>query len=109
MVDWLSLLKVCSQRIREKFLDFFGSADAGVAFGIGAGGDVMKKIDLVAERALIDTLQDHGASCTLISEETGVRKIGPQPSDFYLTVDPVDGTTNAIRGLPFIATSIAGS
>ncbi len=109
MVDWLSLLTVCSKRIREKFLDFFGSAEAGVAFGIGAGGDVIKKIDLETERVLIDTLRNHGASCTLISEETGVIKIGPQPSDFYLTVDPVDGTTNAIRGLPFMATSIAGS
>jgi myo-inositol-1(or 4)-monophosphatase len=108
-VGWLSLLDACSQRIRRRVLELFGSAEARVALGLGAGGDVMKKIDAVAEEALIETLQDHGVSCTLVSEEAGVRKIGSQPSEFYLTADPVDGTTNAVRGLPFMATSLAVS
>jgi len=95
--------------MRKEVLAFFGSADAAIEFGTGAGGDVMKKIDLVAEKALIDVLEDHETSCTIISEETGTKKIGPQPSEFYLTTDPLDGTTNAVRGLPFMATSIAVS
>ena len=95
--------------MRKDVLPFFGSRDAGIGFGTGAGGDVMKKIDLVAEKALIDILEGHEVSCTLISEETGTKRIGSQPSDFYLTIDPVDGTTNAVRGLPFMATSIAVS
>lgn len=109
MTDWLNTLKACSQKIRKEVLPLFGSADAAIGFGRGAGGDIMKKIDLSAEKALIDTLQDSGASCTLISEESGVKKIGSQPSNFYVTTDPVDGTTNAVRGIPFIATSIAVS
>ncbi len=109
MTDWLDALKACSKKIRKAVLPLFGSADAAIGFGIGAGGDVMKKIDLAAEKALIDTLQDLDMSCTLISEESGVKKLGSKPSDFYLTTDPVDGTTNAVRGLPFIATSIAVS
>ena len=109
LTEWLNILKVCSKKIRKETLPLFGSADAAIGFGIGAGGDVMKKIDLAAEKALIDTLQDFGASCTLISEESGVKKIGSQSSDFYVTTDPVDGTTNAVRGIPFIATSIAVS
>jgi len=108
-MDWLDLLKECSRRMRREVLPFFGSPDAAIGFGVGAGGDVMKKIDLVAEKALIDVLEDHEASCILISEETGTKKIGTQPSEFYLTTDPVDGTTNAVRGLPFMATSIAVS
>jgi myo-inositol-1(or 4)-monophosphatase len=108
-MEWLDILKECSQRMRKDVLPFFGSRDAGIGFGTGAGGDVMKKIDLVAEKALIDVLEDHEVSCTLISEETGTKRIGTQPSDFYLTTDPVDGTTNAVRGLPFMATSIAVS
>ena len=67
----------------------------------------MKKIDLVAEKAIIDTLEEHDASCVLISEETGTKKIGDPPHEYYLTTDPIDGTTNALRGIPFIATSIA--
>jgi len=95
--------------MRKEILTFYGSPDAAIGFGIGAGGDTMKKIDLVAEKALIDVLEEHKVSCTLISEETGTRKIGPQPSEFYVTTDPVDGTTNAVRGIPFMATAIAVS
>lgn len=109
MIDWINLLRACSQRIRIQVLALFQSADADVGFGVGAGGDIMKKIDLDAEGALITTLQDHQVSCTLISEETGFKKIGSEPSIFYVTTDPLDGTTNAVRGIPFIATSIAVS
>ena len=109
MTDWLDTLKACSKEIRKAVLPLFGSADAAIGFGIGAGGDVMKKIDLAAEKALINTLQDLDVSCTIISEESGVKKLGSRPTDYYVTTDPVDGTTNAVRGLPFIATSIAVS
>jgi myo-inositol-1(or 4)-monophosphatase len=101
-MDLLDILKECSQKMRREILTFYGSPDAAIGFGIGAGGDTMKKIDLVAEKALIDVLEEHKVSCTLISEETGTRKIGPQPSEFYVTTDPVDGTTNAVRGIPFM-------
>ena len=108
-MDWLDIIKECSQKMRKEILTLYGSPDAAIGFGIGAGGDTMKKIDLVAEKALIDVLEEHKVSCTLISEETGTRKIGPQPSEFYVTTDPVDGTTNAVRGIPFMATAIAVS
>ena len=108
-MDWLDILKESSQKMRKEILTFYGSPDAAIGFGIGAGGDIMKKIDLVAEKALIDVLEDHEVSCTLISEETGTKKIGSQPSEFYITTDPVDGTTNALRGIPFMATAIAVS
>ena len=108
-MDWLDILKECSQKMRREILTLYGSPDAAIGFGIGAGGDTMKKIDLVAEKALIEVVEEYKVSCTLISEETGTRKIGPQPSEFYVTTDPVDGTTNAVRGIPFMATAIAVS
>jgi len=95
--------------MKEEILALFGSVEAQAGFGIGAGGDVIKKIDLAAENALIQTLQDHGVSCTLISEEIGTKGIGSNPSSFYLTTDPLDGTTNAVRGAPFMAISLAVS
>jgi len=90
-------------------MPFFKSPEASFGFGIGAGGDVMKRIDLIAEKTLIETIENAGFSCTLVSEETGIRKIGENPASFYVTVDPIDGTTNATRGIPFMATSIAVS
>lgn len=99
----------CSKQVREGVLKFFGLPEASLEFGIGAGGDIMKKIDLVAETAISDVLEKNKVSYTLISEETGIKKIGENPEGCYVTVDPVDGSTNAVRGLPFIATSIAVS
>jgi len=109
LLDWLNVLEACSQKMREAVLNLYQTAEAGTGFGVGAGGDIKKKIDLVAERALIETLKEHKASCTLISEESGTKRIGAQPRKFFLTADPLDGTTNALRGLPFMATSLAVS
>ena len=109
MKDWLTLFKECSKKIRKEVMPFFKSPEANFGFGVGAGGDIMKRIDLIAEKALIETIEKAGFSCTLVSEETGVREIGDNPTNFYVTTDPLDGTTNATRGIPFIATSMAVS
>ena len=77
--------------------------------GMGAGGDPIKKVDLAAESAIVSTLRKHEITFTLISEESGVVEYGESPSQCYVTVDPIDGTTNLMRGAPFYATSIAVS
>ena len=77
--------------------------------GTGAGGDAMKPVDLAAETAIVETLKQHDVSFTLISEESGVKKFGATPDECYVTVDPIDGTTNLMHGLPFYACSIAVS
>jgi len=109
LVDWLKILEACSQEMRREILNVYQTTEAGRGFGVGAGGDIKKKIDLVAEKSLIETLIEHKASCTLISEESGTKRVGAEPSKFTLTADPLDGTTNALRGLPFMATSLAVS
>jgi len=109
LIDWLSILQTCSENMKKQVRPLFGSVEAKKGLGVGAGGDVKKQIDIVAENTLFQTLQEHNVSCTVISEEAGVKQIGSQPSQFYVTTDPVDGTTNAVRGLPFMAISIAVS
>ena len=108
-MDWMEILRECSQKMRRAALRYYGSPKAAVGFGVGAGGDTSKRIDLAAEKALIDCLNKHEISCTLVSEEAGTKKIGFGPSEYYVTTDPVDGTTNAVRGLPFSAAVIAVS
>jgi myo-inositol-1(or 4)-monophosphatase len=108
-MNWLKIIQECSQKIRKEALTLYGSPEATIGFGVGAGGDITKKIDLAAEKALIDCLNKHKISCTLVSEEAGTKQIGSQSSEIYVTIDPVDGTTNAVRGLPFSATVIAVS
>jgi myo-inositol-1(or 4)-monophosphatase len=108
-MDWLKIVQECSQKMRKAALKLYGSPKAATSFGMGAGGDTIKRIDLAAEKALIDCLGKHEVSCTLVSEESGIKKIGSQHSEYYVTTDPVDGTTNAVNGLPFSANVIAVS
>ncbi len=77
--------------------------------GVGAGGDHTKLVDVAAEEAIVEVLLRHNVSFTLVSEEAGITKYGDQPENCFVTVDPVDGTTNFMRGLPFYCSSIAVS
>jgi len=103
----LELLKECAEEIRRKIIPLVGTAEASKTYGRGAGGDLTKEIDLRAEKTLIEKITDKEVSCTIISEEKGIIKIGSEPEKLYLICDPLDGTTNAVHGIPFFATSIA--
>jgi fructose-1,6-bisphosphatase/inositol monophosphatase family enzyme len=46
----------------------------------------------------------HGAGLAVLSEESGVT--GDGPSGLLAVIDPIDGSTNAHRGVPFYSTSI---
>ncbi|HXZ62023.1 MAG TPA: inositol monophosphatase family protein [Acidimicrobiales bacterium] len=59
-------------------------------------------LDLAADGAALPVL--HGAGLTVLSEESGVT--GEGPSGLLAVVDPIDGSTNANRGVPFYSTSI---
>jgi myo-inositol-1(or 4)-monophosphatase len=108
--SWLEILVQCKNKIQEQIAPLLETLDQPQPdLGIGAGGDPIRKIDLAAENAVVGTLTRRGVSFTLISEESGVRKYGERPQECYVTVDPIDGTTNLMRRVPFYATSIAVS
>ncbi|MCS7096782.1 MAG: inositol monophosphatase family protein [Nitrososphaerota archaeon] len=109
-MDWASLLVECKENVRRQITPLLkGVSSKGPNLGVGAGGDPIKQADLAAEKAIIDTLTSHDVSFILISEESGIRQYGENPKRNYVTVDPIDGTTNLTRGIPFYATSIAVS
>ena len=60
------------------------------------------RLDLAADAAALPVL--HGAGLAVLSEESGVT--GGASSGLLAVIDPVDGSTNAHRGVPFYATSI---
>jgi myo-inositol-1(or 4)-monophosphatase len=108
--NWPEILVQCKNGIQEQIALLLETLDQPQPdLGIGAGGDPIKKIDLAAENAVVGTLTGRGISFTLISEESGVREYGKHPQECYVTVDPIDGTTNLMRKLPFYATSMAVS
>ena len=57
--------------------------------------------DLVADEAVVRVLD--GAGFGVLSEESGLHRA---ERELLVVVDPVDGSTNASRGLPWFATSL---
>jgi myo-inositol-1(or 4)-monophosphatase len=106
--DWLKILVHCKDNVKAQIRPHLRNlGEPQPDLGKGAGGDPMKPVDLAAEKAIVEILQEHGVSFTLISEESGVKEFGEKSKQCYVTVDPIDGTTNLVRGLPFYASSIA--
>jgi len=109
-VDWQQILQECKTNIQTAINPCLKTLREPLPnLGMGAGGDMMKPVDLAAETAIVKTLQKHSVSFTLISEESGIKEYGAAPKECYLCVDPIDGTTNLMHGLPFYASSIAVS
>jgi myo-inositol-1(or 4)-monophosphatase len=108
--DWTHVLIRCKNKVQEKIKPLLKKTDRPQPdLGIGAGGDPVKNIDLAAESAIVSSLRNQEIAFTLISEESGIVEYGESPHQCYVTADPIDGTTNLIRGVPFYATSIAVS
>lgn len=71
---------------------------------MGADGTPTKYIDYIAEKCIIDYIDDNDLPCELISEEIGRYKRG---DNFKIIADPIDGTNNACYGIPFFSVSLA--
>lgn len=61
-------------------------------------------IDVVADDAAIRVLRPAGVG--ILSEESGMHTQSGLRSHITVVVDPVDGSTNASRGIPWYATSL---
>ena len=68
-------------------------------------GDFVTSCDLKVEQALINTLKYYYPNASFLTEETG-RIEGDQET---IIIDPIDGTSNFIHGIPYVAIVIARS
>ena len=71
-----------------------------------APNDFVTEVDQAAERAVIETLLSAYPGHGILAEESGSMH-GAKDSDYVWIIDPLDGTTNFIHGLPQYAVSIA--
>ena len=69
-------------------------------------GDFVTEVDQAAEQAIIETLLAAYPGHAILAEESG-KAYGAKHSDYVWIIDPLDGTTNFIHGLPVYAVSIA--
>ena len=69
-----------------------------------AANDFVTSADRAAEEAIVNELRYAYPHHAILTEEAG--RIGNPKSDYLWIVDPIDGTTNFIHGLPQYAVSI---
>lgn len=67
--------------------------------------DFVTEVDIAAEREIIYQLQKAYPDHAILGEESGL--VGSEDAEYRWIVDPLDGTTNFIRGIPHYAISIA--
>jgi myo-inositol-1(or 4)-monophosphatase len=104
--DWLEFCRRAAGAARDAVQAYATAAERAVETGHGEGGDMAYVIDRAAEDAIFGEIERLGVPVTAISEERGEVEIaGGGP--VRLVIDPVDGSLNAKRGLPFACVSIA--
>ncbi|MGC9960808.1 MAG: inositol monophosphatase [Acidimicrobiales bacterium] len=97
-MDTALMMGVLGEAARQVASALDGLPDWGLA-GTRPG---QYRSDLAADRVAVGVLT--GAGYSVMSEESGLTEVPSSP--FLAVLDPVDGSTNASRGLPWYATSI---
>ncbi|MEY3493432.1 MAG: hypothetical protein RL413_850, partial [Actinomycetota bacterium] len=87
-------------RIADDVRDALASV---VDWGPSGRRDGQYAADLVADSAVRRSLDDLGVDWGVLSEESGSSNL---ERELVLVVDPLDGSTNASRGVPHFATSL---
>jgi myo-inositol-1(or 4)-monophosphatase len=95
------------RQVEEVVRPLIGTPKSGEIVKIGADGTPTTLIDMVAEKKVVKALEELERPVFLISEEIGEVKIGKGPPEVILVVDPLDGTSNAIKKIPAYGISIA--
>ena len=68
--------------------------------------DYVSEVDQMAERAIIETLLDAYPNHGILAEESGTSD-ARNGEDYQWIIDPLDGTTNFLHGVPQYSVSIA--
>ncbi len=76
----------------------------GKTIGLGADGTPTSYVDKIAEDVALKLLEKSAVRVNLLSEECGYVDFD---GTHVIVLDPVDGTRNAYRGIPFYSVSLA--
>jgi myo-inositol-1(or 4)-monophosphatase len=103
---WLDLCRVSVADIRAVLDRLPTRVEREPVLRAGVGGDDTTAIDAAAEDAIVLRLEALARDFVLVSEELGERTFGAG-GDLRVVVDPIDGSVNAKRGIPFFSFSLA--
>jgi myo-inositol-1(or 4)-monophosphatase len=102
LTDWLEICRAAVADVEVVLERLPTRAEREPVVGQGLGGDETTAIDQAAEEVILERVRE--AAGTVVSEEVGRVGGGALP---LLVVDPIDGSLNAKRGIPFFSLSIA--
>jgi myo-inositol-1(or 4)-monophosphatase len=105
-VSWLELCRACVDDIRQVLGRLPTRVEREPVLRLGVGGDDTTAIDQAAEDAVVARLEAAAEDFVLVSEELGERAFGAG-GQRRVVVDPIDGSVNAKRGIPFFSFSLA--
>ncbi len=95
-----------AQKIRTAVMPLLGTRVAKQLTGVAESGDATFRLDEIAEQTLREALLGGNARVAYYSEDRGVVKLHENP-EFFLLVDPIDGTRPAVCGFEMAVISIA--
>jgi myo-inositol-1(or 4)-monophosphatase len=106
VIDWLDVSRACVSDLDAVLAALPTRVEREPVLGAGEGGDDTTAIDAAAESAVVRRLEALGTGLNLVSEEVGVQILGGGGA-LTVVVDPIDGSVNAKRGIPFFSLSLA--
>src|SRR5207247_3856640 len=101
--DYLAVCRAAVEDVRGVLADLPTRAERAPVVGDGEGGDETTAVDGACERVLLDRLRAIDGA-PIVSEEVGELK---GDGGLRIVVDPIDGSLNAKRGIPFFSLSVA--
>lgn len=69
--------------------------------------DFVTQVDIAAEEEIISIIRANHPDHRILGEEGGLLKGTPDHAEYQWVIDPLDGTTNFLHGMPHFAVSIA--
>ncbi|ARP96422.1 inositol monophosphatase family protein [Bordetella genomosp. 13] len=94
---------VCAAHAGAALLQSYAHHRADLVIDRKARNDLVSQADREAEAAVLAVLRERTPEFGIVAEETGGNAAGP--ATWY--IDPLDGTTNFLHGIPHYAVSIA--
>jgi myo-inositol-1(or 4)-monophosphatase len=97
--NWLERCRAAVEDVDAVLAELPGRAEREPVVALGEGGDDTTAVDARAEEVVLRHFED----VSIVSEEVGEVDRGGT----VVVVDPIDGSLNAKRGIPFFSLSIA--
>jgi NAD+ kinase len=104
MMTTMNILSEIAGRIRNAIRLIPDAETRGKEICVGMDGTPTTHIDKIAENIVLGYIQEKNVRLNVLSEEIGFVDNG---ADETLVLDPIDGTTNSVMGVPLYTVSMA--